>query len=509
VGRICVERLQGCRRLLDPGDCDDLPCRRASSAAPTSRRCERCRTRLRPTEPHTRAARNGRHCAPGLRTVPAADRFQYCSEHPQRACARNRWPLLFTFVAILAGLRFPLSRRRCTSDGGARTGTVSPGRAGHAADYIAFWTMPAVIGFILVYPLLAMLIAGPRRRQVDRQFRHPDPHYVLLGWGSTSCRARGPARPWLCRLYCHRRLHLRTPGQVSSTCRSDACLPLAAYWPRFWGVLLGFPVLRLRGDYLAVVTLAFGEIIRLVLINWKDVTQGSAGIGGLPRPTFLRPCRSTPHPMASRRGWDSSSRRCTARCFLYYVVLAVVRAHRDRHRSAAPAAGRARLGSVAARNEIACRSLGINTPRQARGLCQRRLLRRPCRGPLHRAARLYQSGIGELLRIGADLAIRGAGRHGSTVGVAIARRYHRRHRVCCASTTIARISARFGEVHRFRTDKALPRGEEGPCKAAEEAPLAKAASLALVVLIPSERQAISSSRNASQARPTGSGAAVR
>src|SRR5438874_3359680 len=46
------------------------------------------------------------------------------------------------------------------------------------------------------------------------------------------------------------------------------CLPLAGILAAFWGVLLGFPVLRLRGDYLAIVTLAFGEIIRLVIINW-------------------------------------------------------------------------------------------------------------------------------------------------------------------------------------------------------------------------------------------------
>ena len=45
-------------------------------------------------------------------------------------------------------------------------------------------------------------------------------------------------------------------------------LPLAGILAAFWGILLGFPVLRLRGDYLAIVTLAFGEIIRLVLINW-------------------------------------------------------------------------------------------------------------------------------------------------------------------------------------------------------------------------------------------------
>ena len=51
--------------------------------------------------------------------------------------------------------------------------------------------------------------------------------------------------------------------------------------------MLGFPVLRLRGDYLAIVTLAFGEIIRLVLINWQSLTHGPDGITGVPRPSFF------------------------------------------------------------------------------------------------------------------------------------------------------------------------------------------------------------------------------
>ena len=50
--------------------------------------------------------------------------------------------------------------------------------------------------------------------------------------------------------------------------------------------MLGFPVLRPRGDYLAIVTLAFGEIIRLVIINWEGLTGGPNGVSGIPRPTF-------------------------------------------------------------------------------------------------------------------------------------------------------------------------------------------------------------------------------
>jgi branched-chain amino acid transport system permease protein len=51
-----------------------------------------------------------------------------------------------------------------------------------------------------------------------------------------------------------------------------------------FGIILGFPVLRLRGDYLAIVTLGFGEIIRLILENWNDFSFGPSGIANIPRP---------------------------------------------------------------------------------------------------------------------------------------------------------------------------------------------------------------------------------
>jgi len=51
------------------------------------------------------------------------------------------------------------------------------------------------------------------------------------------------------------------------------------------GVLIGYPTLRVRGDYLAIVTLAFGEIIRVVLLNWYDFTNGPDGISGIPKPS--------------------------------------------------------------------------------------------------------------------------------------------------------------------------------------------------------------------------------
>lgn len=65
------------------------------------------------------------------------------------------------------------------------------------------------------------------------------------------------------------------------------CLPLAGLAAATAGVLLGFPVLRLRGDYFAIVTLGFGEIIRIILLNWTWFTGGPNGISNIPRPTFF------------------------------------------------------------------------------------------------------------------------------------------------------------------------------------------------------------------------------
>lgn len=64
-------------------------------------------------------------------------------------------------------------------------------------------------------------------------------------------------------------------------------LPVGALMAAFFGILLGFPVLRLRGDYLAIVTLGFGEIIRLILENWNEFSFGPSGIAHIPRPGLL------------------------------------------------------------------------------------------------------------------------------------------------------------------------------------------------------------------------------
>ena len=65
------------------------------------------------------------------------------------------------------------------------------------------------------------------------------------------------------------------------------CLPIAGLMAAFFGFILGFPVLRLRGDYLAIVTLGFGEIIRILLNNMTWLTGGPNGIGSIPKPTLF------------------------------------------------------------------------------------------------------------------------------------------------------------------------------------------------------------------------------
>ena len=64
-------------------------------------------------------------------------------------------------------------------------------------------------------------------------------------------------------------------------------LPIGALIGALIGILLGFPVLRLKGDYLAIVTLGFGEIVRLILENWNDFSFGPSGIANIPRPPLF------------------------------------------------------------------------------------------------------------------------------------------------------------------------------------------------------------------------------
>lgn len=140
------------------------------------------------------------------------------------------------------------------------------------------------------------------------------------------------------------------------------CLPVAGLLAAFWGMLLGFPVLRLRGDYLAIVTLAFGEIIRLVLINWVSLTNGYAGITS-PRITFFGlpfTTRGTAEVTFSQYFGITGNAAAFRAIFLYYVILALALAVAFvTHRLRRLPMGRA--WEALREDEIATRALGINT----------------------------------------------------------------------------------------------------------------------------------------------------
>lgn len=138
-------------------------------------------------------------------------------------------------------------------------------------------------------------------------------------------------------------------------------LPLAAFVSALFGALLGFPVLRMVGDYLAIVTLGFGEIVRLILNNWGDFTFGPNGLS-VPNPTlfgieFTRsasPGGTTFHSLFNLP-YNSSYRTI----FIYWILLLVVfiiLLFVTRLKTMP----QGRAWEALREDEIACRSLGIN-----------------------------------------------------------------------------------------------------------------------------------------------------
>jgi branched-chain amino acid transport system permease protein len=140
------------------------------------------------------------------------------------------------------------------------------------------------------------------------------------------------------------------------------CLPLAGAFAALFGVLLGFPVLRLRGDYLAIVTLGFGEMIRIILLNWQSFTGGPNGLHAIPRPSFfgIPFARNAPEGSVTFHqllGIEFDVMHRTY--FLYYVILVLaLLTNFFSMRIRKLPIGRA--WEALREDEIACRSLGIN-----------------------------------------------------------------------------------------------------------------------------------------------------
>ncbi|AEV38529.1 High-affinity branched-chain amino acid transport system permease protein LivM (LIV-I protein M) [Pseudovibrio sp. FO-BEG1] len=137
------------------------------------------------------------------------------------------------------------------------------------------------------------------------------------------------------------------------------CLPLAGILAAFWGIILGFPVLRLRGDYLAIVTLAFGEIIRVVLLNWYEFTGGPDGLSGIPRPSFFG-LEFTRGEGGFADFFGLKYNSIHRIIFLYYLIfIMAMLTNFVTMRLRRMPIGRA--WEALREDEIACRALGINT----------------------------------------------------------------------------------------------------------------------------------------------------
>lgn len=225
---------------------------------------------------------------------------------------------------------------------------------------IAKFTIPFALGFAFLYPVFAIQLAGWQGsvKWIDN-FGIQILIYIMLGWGLNIVVG-------LAGLLDLGYVAFYAVGAYSYALLSQnfgfsfwILLPLAGILAAFWGILLGFPVLRLRGDYLAIVTLAFGEIIRLVLINWVDLTNGYAGISGIPRPTFFGiPFNANDDGFAAVFGLEFSPLYRTI--FFYYLILclALLTAFVTTRLRRLPIG---RAWEALREDEIACRALGINT----------------------------------------------------------------------------------------------------------------------------------------------------
>ena len=273
----------------------------------------------------------------------------------------TRWPLLPAMVAIIAAGRFlhailiaPWLARRAL-----RPRREDAKRAARRTP-LTRWLVPFTLGFAVLYPVIALSIVGTQGavKWLDN-FGVQILIYVMLGWGLNIVVG-------LAGLLDLGYVAFYAVGAYSYALLADTfglsfwiLLPVAGCLAAFWGILLGFPVLRLRGDYLAIVTLAFGEIIRLILINWVPVTNGYAGISSIPRPTFFGiPFNASDEGFAARFGLEFSPVYRTI--FLYYLILALalVTAAMTVRLRRLPIG---RAWEALREDEIACRSLGINT----------------------------------------------------------------------------------------------------------------------------------------------------
>lgn len=271
-----------------------------------------------------------------------------------------RWDTVAWAVAIVFVGRFLMALRKQTRDPNKPATRLLPhGTIGFFQRHSGLFSLFG-LGFLIVFPIIAITLAGwgGALKWIDN-FGVQILIYVMLGWGLNIVVG-------LAGLLDLGYVAFYAVGAYSYALLAKnfglsfwILLPLSGILAAFWGMLLGFPVLRLRGDYLAIVTLAFGEIIRLVLVNWTDFSNGYAGISGIPRPTFFGiPFTAADNGFAAVFGLEFTPLYRTI--FLYYVILclALLTAFVSLRLRRLPVG---RAWEALREDEIACRSLGINT----------------------------------------------------------------------------------------------------------------------------------------------------
>ncbi|MBM3532090.1 MAG: high-affinity branched-chain amino acid ABC transporter permease LivM [Alphaproteobacteria bacterium] len=263
---------------------------------------------------------------------------------------------VITWLTVIASAVIAIRAAWLTFDVSGVVGRDESNRMGDAAAFVGRWFGPVFVVFALIFPFL------PTTSRYVLDLGILVLTYVMLGWGLNVVVG-------LAGLLDLGYVAFYAVGAYSYAIIARdfgltfwACLPLAGLFAAFFGVILGFPVLRLRGDYLAIVTLGFGEIIRIVLLNWTSFSGGPNGISGVPRPSFLG-MPFHPNPPEGTTSFHqffnidfSAEHRIV---FLYYLilVLALVTNFFTLRIRRLPIG---RAWEALREDEIACRALGIN-----------------------------------------------------------------------------------------------------------------------------------------------------
>ncbi len=263
---------------------------------------------------------------------------------------------LMALMALILGARAAWSMAHAAADEGVEDRDAAMDHVGAAVQRAAKYLAPVLLGLAVVLPFLPLA----DRRLLDIAILVVT--YIMLGWGLNivvglaGLLDLGYVAFYAVGAYSYALLALHFDLGFW------ICLPFAGIMAAFAGILLGFPVLRLRGDYLAIVTLGFGEMIRVILLNWYKFTKGPDGISGIPRPTFFG-LEFTRRPAEGAQSFHEffglTYSPLDRIIFLYYLILALALVtNLFTLRIRRLPVGRA--WEALREDEVACRSIGMN-----------------------------------------------------------------------------------------------------------------------------------------------------